>query len=159
MTDLIFSEDVSPIDWSDVRTFGIDYGVKSSTTFALPRAWTPEFVALPAKMAQQIKSKGQFTNVLDEKALARIRGIGGKSGGILVRSSVVGESIWDRGTYKSIPVDCGSKDFVARLCAAAVDVVGVAPNEEIGLLIQRYIRPIHRGEFGNLLRISRTRDH
>jgi len=76
-----------------------------------------------------------------------------------VRSSVIGETIWDRGTYESHVVDLSAEDFEAALVEAVRKVLASAPGKQVGIVIQRYIEPLARGEFGNLLRVSKTRDH
>lgn len=159
MRGVIFSEDLPPIAWSDVSAYSLEYGVKCSTSLAIPRAWTPDFAILSTNISQDIAAKKQVASVLDKSTLDRIRRLGAPSNQILVRSSIVDESIWDRGKYCSLPVDCGSSDFAKSLRAAALEVIKDAPDGKTGLLIQRYVTPVGRGEFGNLLRISKTRDH
>ena len=159
MRGVIFSEDLPPIAWSDVSAYEFEYGVKCSTTLAIPRAWTPEFVILSTGISQEIAAKKQITSTLDRSTLNRIQRLAAPLNQIFIRSSVVGESIWDRGKYCSVPVDCGSTNFAEDFCAAASEVIEDAPDGKTGLLIQRYIAPVRQGEFGNLLRISRTRDH
>jgi hypothetical protein len=91
--------------------------------------------------------------------LARIRALGADSGEIIVRSSVVGESIWERGTYLSKRVVAGADDFAKAVDQAALEVIASASPKAAGLVVQRYITPVSQGEFGNLQRISKTRDH
>jgi hypothetical protein len=38
-------------------------------------------------------------------------------------------------------------------------VLASAPGKKVGLVIQSHVNPRARGEFGNLLRVSKTRDH
>jgi|GEM_PF-342303 len=90
---------------------------------------------------------------------ARVIALAGDTGELIVRSSVVGESIWDRGTYESIVCGTGRDNFDEALQNAVDQVLASAPDKDMALVIQRYIKPRLHGEFGNLLRISKTRDH
>ena len=126
---------------------------------ALPRAWTPEFALVPVDVAQRISSTVPLTSVLSKEEARRIRELCGKSPHIIVRSSVVDESIWERGTFCSVVVDCSSRRFASDLDDAAGRVVASADGRNVGFLIQRYVRGTQRGEFGNLYRISKSRDH
>ena len=126
---------------------------------ALPRAWTPEFALVPVEAAQKISSSVHLTSVLAKEDAQRIRGLCGTSSRIIVRSSVVGESIWERGTFCSVLVDCSSRQFDSSLNDAARRVVESADGRDVGLLIQHYVQGEQRGEFGNLYRISKSRDH
>ncbi len=78
--------------------------------------------------------------------------------GLIVRSSVIGESIWDRGKYKSLVVPL-TMDIATDLKTKIELVLESAEGRNAGVVIQRYVPPKSFGEFGNLLRISKTRDH
>ena len=156
---MIFSDDTPRIAWSEVRVFENEYGIKGSTTLTLPRSWTPAFALVSIEEAGRISPNNPFAFVLGESQVDRIRALAGQSTNIIVRSSVVGESIWDRGTYRSVNVDCSSDDFVLYLNIAAQCVINSAPEGSVGFLIQRFVEPTNRGEFGNVYRISKTRDH
>ena len=71
---------------------------------------------------------------------------------------MIGETIWERGTYESVLIDPNSEDFEKELCDAASRVFQSAPGRRVGLVIQQYIKSVAHGEFGNLLRVSKTRD-
>lgn len=156
MSALIFSDDVPRIEWADVKRFDSDYGMKGATSLALPRAWTPSFVLIPVSMTD---SSCSISAALDCASISRIRALSGPGSEIIVRSSVVGESIWDRGTYHSAVINCDADTFISKLDAASKAVIKSAKNRSIGLMIQQFIRPTSQGEFGNLQRISKTRDH
>ena len=101
----------------------------------------------------------ELTDVLSERMLDRVRRLGDCRGEIIVRSSVVGESIWDRGKYESVIVSCKANGFVEDLNHAARSVIASTSGQGVGFLIQRFVSPVQKGEFGNLQRISKTRDH
>jgi hypothetical protein len=156
---MIFSADVPRIDWSEVSQLGATYGSKGATSLAVPRAWIPPFALIPTSLVDQAKTTGKITTTLDDTLIERIRNLAGPEGKLIMRSSVVDESIWERGTYRSVEVDCTLSTFLDDYDAAAWKVIISAKGKPIGLMVQSFIQPALRGEFGNLLRISKTRDH
>ena len=135
------------------------YGVKGGRMLTVPRPWTPEFVLISAQQTAEISHTSSLSSLIDASSLDQIKRLAGPSNEIYLRSSVIGESIWDRGTYRSVRVNCLSGDFSQALDNAATEVIHSAPKCTLGFLIQRYVPPTHCGQFGNLLRISKTRDH
>ena len=156
---MIFSSENLHIEWSDIRAFSDEYGRKGGAILALPRCWTPEFALISVEEVQQFVDCQQLSAVISDDVVERIRLFGSEGSEIIVRSSVVGESIWDRGKYCSVRVNCDYKEFSARLDEAARRVVDVATGRELGFVMHRFVNPRQRGEFGNLHRISKTRDH
>jgi predicted house-cleaning noncanonical NTP pyrophosphatase (MazG superfamily) len=154
MKGVLFSEDLEPISWSEVIGLQSEYGPKGAMLLTLPRLWTPPFVLLSTKALAEPR---KFLR--DPKLIARLKAVSIGTGRLILRSSVIGESIWDRGSYKSVRIDASGESFLERLEEAIKEVVDSAPSRETGLVIQQYIDPRARGEFGNLLRISKTRDH
>lgn len=156
--EVIFSEDTIPVGWSEADPIKLNYGQKGARLATLPRRWTPPFVLLPASMfGSGSRSGGQLLD-LSETIVSRVRSLGGSTGNLIVRSSVAGESIWDRGSYKSVIVSSIADNFEHKLLSAAGEILASAPSKQVGLVIQRYLHPRSRGEFGNLLRVSKTRD-
>ena len=78
------------------------------------------------------------------------------TGKLIVRSSVIGETIWDRGRYESIVVGTTAGELEQSLRAACANVLASAAGRQCGLVIHSYIEPRQRGEFGNLLRESQN---
>ncbi len=161
---LIFSNDCPQIDWADIDQFNCDFGPKAASLLALPRVWTPEFVVISHQYIDSFESFDRLLHALSSNELAKLIRLSERTGGIYVRSSVLNESIWDRGTYDSVPFDFDShvesrKNFIDKISAAASTVLGSAGGKKIALVLQSRIYPIAYGEFGNLLRISKTRDH
>lgn len=161
MTDVILSGEMGLIEWSDIPQFSNSYGVKSATSLVIPRAWTPPFALLSADLVAALCSGATLASLLDADVLARVFELVGETAPLIVRSSVVGESIWERGTYRSIQVQISHNGDanVDHLDAAARDVIASTGGRPTGLMFQRFIRPASQGEFGNLQRISKTRDH
>jgi len=159
MIGLIFSDDTARIHWSDVRPLQSEYGVKGATSLAIPQAWTPPFALASSSIVASIDATSSLSSLLGEVRTARIVSLANPGCALIVRSSVIGESIWDRGTYCSVQVDTTGAEVTEVLNAAACSVIESAKGRATGLMIQRYARPVSQGEFGNLQRISKTRDH
>jgi predicted house-cleaning noncanonical NTP pyrophosphatase (MazG superfamily) len=156
---LIFSDETARINWSDVDPLKTLYGAKAATSLAIPRAWMPPFALVPSSAAASINATWSLSSILGDAGTARLLALATSNSTLIVRSSVVGESIWDRGTYRSVVVETSGGNAVERLNTGAQNVVLSAGGRATGLMIQRYVQPISSGEFGNLQRISKTRDH
>jgi len=157
---LILSEATPRIAWADTVQFSQHYGVKAATSLAIPRAWTPPFLLLSVKEARELVNGIIPADLTGAEGAERFSTLAGVGSQLIVRSSVVGESIWDRGTYQSvrIPIENDFEITSKRLLEAAKGVIASTEGRESGLMIQRYVRPASQGEFGNLQRISKTRD-
>lgn len=148
------------IAWADTVQYSQRYGVKAATSLAIPRAWTPPFLLMPVQQGETLVN-GIFPVELTGSAGAQcLSDLGGEDGQLIVRSSVVGESIWDRGTYNSVQfsIDDDFQITSRRLFDAVKKVLESTAGRQSGLMVQRYVRPASQGEFGNLQRISKTRD-
>ena len=87
----LFSDDVPLQGWSDAHSYITEFGPKGSLLLAIPRNWTPPFALIGT-----LTSREEIT-----ASLPRIVQL--SDGEIIVRSSVLGESIWDRGSYQRVP--------------------------------------------------------
>jgi hypothetical protein len=173
---VIFSEDAARVEWSDAEQLKLEFGPKAATLACLPREWTPPFALISSKAFGASVAPEQALDALGNDFISRIRKLAGPANTVYVRSSVVGETIWDRGSYESVVVDASAADFksaaededfkgvnpfqlrVPPLIEAVKQVLASAPNKQIGLVIQSFVQPRARGEFGNLMRVSKTRD-
>ncbi|KQM14849.1 nucleoside triphosphate pyrophosphohydrolase [Novosphingobium sp. Leaf2] len=158
MNNIILSDAYPCIDWADVHQLSATFGVKGASSLAIPRAWTPPFALIPAALASTAADTDGW---LDKILLTKLGEIAGPQKRLLIRSSVVGESIWDRGTFETcgLEVDDDSTIFGGQLVEAIGKVLASTGGRETGVMIHRHIRPTAQGEFGNLQRISKTRDH
>ena len=160
MKALIHSQSTAPIGWADTFRFAQDYGVKASTSLVIPRAWTLPFLLIPVKDAERIADGILPGGLTGAEGVACLSALAGDGRHLIVRSSVVGESIWDRGTYESVSFTLGEDLRVAsqRLLDSATKALASPAGRQSGLMLQRYLRPALQGEFGNLQRVSKTRD-
>jgi hypothetical protein len=160
VSELIWSDDFVRIDWSDTQQFAQTYGTKAATSLAIPRAWTLPYVLISVAEAEKFADGLMPVGLSGAKGAKLLSALGGEAGQLIIRSSVVGETIWDRGSYLSMPVTLGETDAdpFKKLAGAARQVLASATGRAIGLMIQRHLRPLAQGEFGNLQRVSKTRD-
>ena len=155
---LILSGQTSVISWRDAEALAPEIGEKAARLLTLPREWVPEFAALSINMANDLAGGTEASMNADVShealRLAKI------TGQLILRSSVPGETIWERGTYDSVVIDLSNeKEFLTTLTNASKHVMASAAGRACAVLMQAYIAPTEMGEFGNLLRVSRTRDH
>ena len=153
MSDILYSDLSTPFSRSEAIGFKDFYGPKGAGIACLPRAWTPPFVLISAKKSNQLADESKSSEFW-----TKVHSIAGLSGKLIVRSSVIGETIWERGKYSSIVVEGNSDQLEERIIAACTEVLRSAAGKQCGLVLQSYVEPRQRGEFGNLLRISKTRD-
>jgi hypothetical protein len=139
MAGILFSKDAPPFEWSEAISNRIYYGPKGSMLAALPRAWTPSFVLIPASVFAVPDQAGNVLLALGEAFLSRVRLLAGPGGNLIVRSSVIEESIWDRGTYASVLISGDMNGFEARLSDGVSRVITSADGKSGGLVIQRHV--------------------
>jgi len=158
VNDVILSDAYPRIDWADVQQLSSSFGVKGASSLSIPRAWTPPFALISATLASAAAGSDSWP---DEVLLTKLGEIAGPRKRLLVRSSVVGESIWERGTFESheLEVHKDSTAFSRQLIEVIGKVLASTGGREAGVMIHRHIRPTAQGEFGNLQRVSKTRDH
>ena len=154
MNGVYHSEATAPASWSESIDARELFGPKAAGLMHVPRAWTLPFILVPAGQTRGLLPPA----VMDAAFAEQLESLAGEGRQIIARSSVVGESIWDRGTYKSIAVNLVATGWIATFQAACAQVIDSAGGRACGLVLQRFLEPKQRGEFGNLLRISRTRD-
>jgi predicted house-cleaning noncanonical NTP pyrophosphatase (MazG superfamily) len=154
MTGVYLSEATAPASWSESTNAREAFGPKAAGLMLLPRAWTLPFILVPAGQTRGLLPPAP----LDASFTEQLQSLAGQRRQIIVRSSVVGETIWDRGTYRSIAVNLAAPNWIERFQAACTEVINSAGNRACGFVLQQFLEPKQRGEFGNLLRISRTRD-
>lgn len=155
---ILYSAETGQVDWSEAKAASAIYGVKAASCLALPRAWIPSFALIPVDLLSSLPADKGFADLLDSRNMERLRQLAGKTDEIIIRSSIVGESIWDRGTYISITVNTRSPNFIEEFNEAIQNVIVSAAGKSTGLMIQEFVAYTARGDFGNLQRISKTRD-
>lgn len=161
MSAPLHSDRIEAIEWSDTLRFAQDYGVKAANCLAIPRAWTLPFLSISFEDAANLAGGTTPVELSGAQGAALLSELAGEGGELIVRSSVIGESIWDRGTYESVPfaLDLDNTVTARRLMEAAERALRSSEGRPSGLMLQRFLRPASQGEFGNLQRVSKTRDH
>jgi predicted house-cleaning noncanonical NTP pyrophosphatase (MazG superfamily) len=123
----------------------------------MPREWTLPFLLVPSQAVAKLCIAGGNAKILRSLADAAVR-LAAHTGHVIFRSSVIGETIWERGTFlsESLPSRDLSED---RLLGVIRRIVTSAPRRAMALVVQAYCPPDESGECGNLMRLSKTRDH
>jgi predicted house-cleaning noncanonical NTP pyrophosphatase (MazG superfamily) len=129
-----------------------DFGTKGGFLAALPAAWTPEFILISTKWVEDLASG----NVLDLELPPALRGQP-----LIVRSSVVGETIWDRGTFLSVPFNEPPEEaaILQSILRIRKDAQEKRPGAAVAVILQRFLPDCTKGTLGNLNRLSKTREH
>lgn len=143
------------ITWRETDAQASLFGPKGARLLTLPRAWTPPFLLLSAFLTERILARDLGVEEV-QHVVAAVNALG-RDDGIIVRSSVIGETIWERGTFYSEHLPEGNIALDA-IRAAAASVHKSAEGRQVALVVQQYEKPDEWGEFGNLARVSKTRD-
>ena len=149
----------------DFFTTVFNYGTKVAGLQILPPAWVPPYVALPAWVSLDWADK-------PDRWVARARGLGvsieaalGLVSGssehkVIVRSSAVGESLDDRGLYRSICVDAraGIEPVISAIKDIYTHFASQQRHAAMGICLQRYMQPDFAGHVSNETHLSATRN-
>ncbi|MFT3670616.1 hypothetical protein [Aestuariivirga sp.] len=130
------------------------YGPKGARLLCLPRAWTPQFVLWPEEIVEALLDARS-----EQEAVAwqSIQHLFKDDAEIILRSSIVGETIWDRGTYESVRLSHKPLEW-SHIKDALERIAQSAPQKKVAIIVQKFLPPSEAGEFGNVLRVSKTRD-
>ena len=137
---------------STVSKLAGEFGTKGGFLAALPPCWTPEFILISASMVEDLASekisKIELPDVLQRKPL-------------ILRSSVIGETIWDRGTFLTVPLADPPDQTVINKAILDIraDAQRKRPGVAVAVIVQRFLPDCEKGTIGNLNRLSKTREH
>ncbi|GAB1364001.1 hypothetical protein MASR1M32_32370 [Rhodobacter sp.] len=154
----LLSDQTRRLEWAEASAVATLYGPKGALLLSLPRAWVPQFVLYSSEAVERLLHEPSIllNEISGKDSLALLAP--GKS--VIVRSSVLDESIWERGSFLSVPLqDLEADSTFDRLIDAIQRVKLSAAGRRVAIVLQEYIQPQFHGEFGNLLRVSKTRDH
>jgi predicted house-cleaning noncanonical NTP pyrophosphatase (MazG superfamily) len=154
---IYYSSQNNPVSWDEIQSFRDLYGSKAAGLAALPRQWTPPFILLSTSLLSSDEGTIQL-QCFDALLFDAIKSLARDTGKIIVRSSVIGETIWDRGSYLSKVVELRD-DESGRIISAAKEVIASSAPNRSGLILQTYINVRAQGEFGNILRVAKSREH
>lgn len=143
--------------WTELERFALNYGPKGARLLAVPRRWTLPYVLVSSEVVATVISEGKTSDHL--RLIIEAAGkLSAHTGHVIFRSSVLGETIWERGTFLSEAVPPGGLK-ADHLLDVIRRIVESAPGRHMALVVQAYCPPDENGECGNLLRLSKTRDH
>jgi len=145
-------------DFKSFRDLACVYGAKAAGLLLLPKAWVPEYLLVPVNFHQAWKlnpreidqlSSGISKWMADQKIEK-----------IIIRSTGRNETIDDRGKYKSMVVDepCTTENIRSAVEDVLASAAEVDPDEEMGLIVQRFIAANRIGHLSNEVRHSPTRN-
>lgn len=136
---------------SSIPKLAQDYGTKGGFLAALPPAWTPEFILFSTTLVEDLACR----NGAEFELPSTLRGQP-----LIVRSSVVGETIWDRGTFLTLPFDTPPDEATIRQAVQDIreDARKKRPGAAVAIIIQRFLPDCKKGTLGNLNRLSKTRE-
>ncbi len=156
-SDVLQSHEQNPISWSEAEALIPFYGPKGSRLLCIPRKWTPPFTLWPERHVTELN--GNPSDEVVARAMASIESVLRISKQVILRSSVIGETIWDRGTYESIKL-AGDQSPITwlKIHEALKKIVHSTAGRKTAVIVQVYLEPSEFGEFGNILRVSKTRD-
>jgi predicted house-cleaning noncanonical NTP pyrophosphatase (MazG superfamily) len=156
--DFLLSWEVECLSWLEAETYAPVFGTKGSRLLSIPRMWTPSFLLLSVDATARMAEDG---DPLTSQIWPEVEKLATETGCIILRSSVVGETIWDRGTHHSEPLSLGRAPDLDRqeFMEAVQRIVRSAEGRACAIIVQSFHQPDEEGEFGNLQRISKTRDH
>lgn len=155
----IFSFEHPQKDWNERHLLIPDYGNKAAGLVTIPREWTPPFILFPKKFFSNARTTNPFSGLKrshKSKLLKFIR----CHPEVIIRSSVINESIWDSGSYKSVKVTLDKKHpCLDELWRKTQLVIKSANDQEVAIILHSHIKPLAKGTIGNLLRVSKTKNH
>lgn len=136
---------------SDLETLSLKYGTKGAYLTVFPTPWTAEYVLLSAEDVALL-ADGYDIGFSVPVELSGMP--------IIVRSSIVGETIWDRGTYESIshPVPPSDNEVLASIISIHAHAISIRADLKVGIVLQRFVQVSEKGQLGNLNRLSKTRE-
>lgn len=155
---VLFSVSTKRLEWAEACALSSLYGPKGALLLALPRKWVPHFALLSCEKVDYLLR--DRAHLAAELAMHDMLSLVGPGQSIIVRSSVIDETIWERGSFHSEPVfNMQSSTTTDRVFEALMKVRDSAVARKAAVVLQEYIEPQFHGEFGNLARVSKTRDH
>lgn len=126
------------------------FGRKASGLGALPRHWTPPFVAFEVGTAERLVDH----QAVRKEVRAALRVLGRPKDGVIVRSSAVEEGLRKRGAFDSAWCTSKSEAVIEKMASIAAKApAGV--SETLGFVIQVWVHEEATGHLSNERRVSR----
>lgn len=147
----VFVPKALPILPSETAELAAIYGTKGAFLAALPPAWTPPFALFSYDEIEALGSDLDSALLIPEQLLGH---------DLIIRSSVVGETIWDRGTFLSLHIAASQSGHLAVAAIRQIhkDMSDSRPSAKLAIIVQRYLPDCEKGTLGNLNRLSKTRE-
>lgn len=140
-------------------------GQKAAGLCGIPRPWTPPFFVISTAASRQWRGSTP-EDIIADRLCAEVRQIAQKwdkvwPNGIILRSSAVGESLRDRGSYLSVKLaadfnDAQIGDAFWRIFS---DHQEKQPQGDIAIIAQPLVKCVDFGHMSNERRVSKTVNH
>ncbi|WP_444668424.1 nucleoside triphosphate pyrophosphohydrolase [Cereibacter changlensis] len=133
------------------------FGVKAAGLMLLPKSWVPQWTALDLRFYDEWLQSGDLSKEAAERIVSWVATEGIDS--LILRTSGEKESIKDRGKYQSIKTEGLSREEISRtICDIYARSKSIDPHDRMGIVAQRYVRPVLLGHLSNESRVSPTRN-
>ena len=153
----LFSTEVPQIDWGERHLYISDYGNKAAGLLVIPRKWTLPFILFPRSFFQPSKKKSNPFHSIKSDLRVKLIEFLKANPVVIIRSSIVNESIWESGTYRSEKIHLDKiSPSLNDLWEYTKLVLQSAKNRKATIILQSYMAADAKGKLGNLLRISKT---
>lgn len=128
---------------------GLQFGSKAAGLKRLPAPWTPRYetYVLPASSADQSDWSGVVDQILDSFGETPV----------ILRSSAVAETLSDRGSFDSYPLEKPTSESIIAACKSLHEQ-GTAAGTQMAVVVQALKHPVMRGHLSNERRVSKTRN-
>lgn len=144
-SSLFFSKDGNQREWAHESVGGKAVGLSK-----LPPNWVPPFFVIPAGGSSAVATDRQLSAAIDTI-------LDSPQDRVIVRSSASDESLEERGRYQSHDCEASAIDVlgtVAKVRKHYADHIDEASDNELALIVQRYISPTRLGHLSNERRVS-----
>lgn len=146
-------------------------GSKAAGLAELPENWTPPFFALSTEafgrwdrgdtQPSWLIKDPKFRNALSNLSQGTTRTVQERLGEhtrprLIVRSSVPGENLTQRGRFKSTICDADEGALIQAV-HEVWEIIESLTDKPAGLVIQRFLKPVAQGHLSNEQRISKAR--
>lgn len=133
------------------------YGAKAAGLAFLPAKWRLDFAALSVEVYRGWKKAGEVSGAPELQELREW--LKNKNlHDLILRSSGVVETLYDRGKFKSMIVRSGWSFFDVERAILEIfeDAQRVDEGEDLGVVVQEFVRPEFSGHLSNEYRVSPT---
>lgn len=140
----------------------LSYGTKTKGLARVPTSWRTEGLAI-SLASTQVFCQGDATARSEAQKISKILKNEWGACNLIIRSSAVGETLFDRGRFISCEMVRNSTndllEAIIEVCTRSNDKGdGRAFNDQMAVLIQPHLHPFAKGHMANTKQVSKTRN-